>query len=57
MTKTVCIAGATGWAGAALTKAVHEQTDMQVVGAVSRTRKGEKLSLVLGLEKIRCHHH
>ncbi|MFN2435519.1 MAG: 4-hydroxy-tetrahydrodipicolinate reductase [Desulfotignum sp.] len=51
MTKTVCIAGATGWAGAALTKAVHEQTDMQLVGAVSRTRKGEKLSLVLGLEK------
>ena len=51
MTKTVCIAGATGWAGSALTKAVHEQTDMQVVGAVSRTHKGEKLSLVLGLEK------
>ncbi|MGM0394332.1 MAG: 4-hydroxy-tetrahydrodipicolinate reductase [Thermodesulfobacteriota bacterium] len=51
MTKKVCIAGATGWAGSALTKAVHEQTDMQVVGAVSRTRNGEKLSRVLGLEK------
>ena len=51
MLKKVCIAGATGWAGSALTKAVHEQTDMQVVGAVSRTRKGEKLSRVLGLEK------
>lgn len=51
MTKKVCIAGATGWAGSALTKAVHEQTDMEVAGAVSRTRKGEKLSRVLGLEK------
>lgn len=51
MTKKVCIAGATGWAGSALTKAVHEQTDMQVVGAVSRTHKGEKLSRVLDLEK------
>lgn len=51
MTKKVCIAGATGWAGSALTKAVHEQTDMQVVGAVSRTRNGEKLSRVMGLEK------
>lgn len=51
MTKKVCIVGATGWAGSALTKAVHEQTDMQVVGAVSRSRKGEKLSRVLGLEK------
>jgi 4-hydroxy-tetrahydrodipicolinate reductase len=51
MTKNVCIAGATGWAGSALTRAVHAQTDMQVVGAVSRTRKGEKLSRVLGLEQ------
>jgi 4-hydroxy-tetrahydrodipicolinate reductase len=51
MTKKVCIAGATGWAGSALTKAVYEQTDMQVVGAVSRTHKGENLSRVLGLEK------
>ncbi len=47
----MCIAGATGWAGSPLTKAVHEQIDMQVVGAVSRTHKGEKLSRVLDLEK------
>ncbi len=45
MTRKVCIAGATGWACAALTKAVHAQTDMQVAGAVSRTRKGEKLTI------------
>jgi 4-hydroxy-tetrahydrodipicolinate reductase len=52
MIKNVCIAGATGWAGSALTKAVHEQTDMQVAGAVSRTHSGEKLSRVLGLDGI-----
>ncbi len=51
MTKNVCIAGATGWAGSALTKAVHAQADMQVVGAVSRTHKGAQLSRVLGLEQ------
>ncbi len=35
-----------GWAGSALTKAVYEHTDMQVVGAISRIHKGEKLSRV-----------
>jgi 4-hydroxy-tetrahydrodipicolinate reductase len=50
MIKKVFIAGATGWAGSALTRAVHGQKDMQVAGAVSRTRKGEKLSRVLDLD-------
>lgn len=49
MTIRVCIAGATGWAGSALTRAVHQAEDMVLSGAVSRSHKGKTIREVLGL--------
>ena len=48
MTINVCIAGATGWAGSALAMAVHQAQDLELVGAVSRKKKGQALGDVLG---------
>ncbi|QEC43919.1 4-hydroxy-tetrahydrodipicolinate reductase [Pseudobacter ginsenosidimutans] len=45
----VFIAGATGWAGSALSKAVAASDKLQLVGALSRKHKGEDLAAVLGL--------
>jgi 4-hydroxy-tetrahydrodipicolinate reductase len=47
MTIRVCIAGATGWAGSSLAKAVAKEPDLQLVGAVSRTHAGKNLGDVL----------
>jgi 4-hydroxy-tetrahydrodipicolinate reductase len=47
MTIKVCLAGATGWAGSALAKAVHAAGDMALVGGVSRTHAGKQLGNVL----------
>jgi 4-hydroxy-tetrahydrodipicolinate reductase len=46
----VCIAGATGWAGSALTRAVYQSEDMVLSGAVSRSNKGKTIQDVLGIE-------
>jgi 4-hydroxy-tetrahydrodipicolinate reductase len=46
----VCIAGATGWAGSALTKAVYQAEDMMVSGAVSRSHRGKSIGEVLNLD-------
>ena len=43
----VCIAGATGWAGSSLAKAISKEKDLQLVGAVSRTHAGKNLGAVL----------
>lgn len=44
---TVVVAGATGWAGSALTQAIMETSDLNLVGALSRTRAGEPIGEVL----------
>jgi 4-hydroxy-tetrahydrodipicolinate reductase len=44
----VCVAGATGWVGKPLCLAVSEADDLSLVGAVSRTRKGQSLRDVFG---------
>lgn len=49
MTIRVCIAGATGWAGSALTGAVCQAEDMVLSGAVSRSNKGKTIQQVLDL--------
>jgi 4-hydroxy-tetrahydrodipicolinate reductase len=49
MTIKVCLAGATGWAGSALAKAIHAAADMELVGGVSRTHAGRPLA-----EAINC---
>jgi 4-hydroxy-tetrahydrodipicolinate reductase len=43
----VCIAGATGWVGKPLCRAVAEADDLLLVGAVSRTYEGQKLPDVI----------
>ncbi len=48
MKLNVCIAGATGWVGKPLCRAVSEADDLNLVGAVSRTHKGRNLKDVIG---------
>jgi 4-hydroxy-tetrahydrodipicolinate reductase len=48
----VCLAGATGWAGSALAKAIANADDMELVGAVSRTHAGQQLSKVLQTPRL-----
>ena len=43
----VCIAGATGWAGSELSRAVWKSADLSLVSAVSRTHAGQTLGQVL----------
>ena len=52
MTIRVCIAGATGWAGSSLAKAIAKEKDLQLVGAVSRTHAGKNLGEILTEAKI-----
>ena len=47
MTINVCIAGATGWVGADLSRAVHAAGDMTLTGAVARGAAGRGLGEVL----------
>ena len=49
----ICIAGVTGWVGSALVHAVHESTDLRLVGAVSRSKKGRQLGEVAGIPDLR----
>jgi 4-hydroxy-tetrahydrodipicolinate reductase len=49
MTIRVCIAGATGWAGSALSQGVFEAPDMELVAGISRSRAGKVLGDVLGI--------
>ncbi len=39
----ICLAGATGWAGSALSKGIFESPDMELVAAISRSHAGEVL--------------
>ena len=43
----VCLAGATGWAGSELARAIARESDLTLVAAVSRSHAGDKLSDVL----------
>ena len=39
----VCLAGATGWAGSALSRGIFESADMELVAAISRSHAGQVL--------------
>ncbi len=45
----VCVAGATGWAGSALSKGIAEASDLDLVAALSRSQAGKDLGEVLNL--------
>src|SRR5215208_1860846 len=48
----VCVAGATGWAGSALSKGIFLAPDLELVAAVSRSQAGKVLGDVLQLPAI-----
>src|SRR5436853_7413274 len=47
MAIAVCLAGATGWAGSELARAISGCDDLQLVGAVGRRHAGQKLGDVV----------
>ncbi|MFN0178863.1 MAG: 4-hydroxy-tetrahydrodipicolinate reductase [Gemmatimonadales bacterium] len=47
MTIRICLAGATGWAGSELARAIPKAADLHLVAAVSRNHAGQTLSEVL----------
>jgi len=47
----VCVAGATGWVGQPLCEAIVASPDLGLVGAISRTHRGQQLKDVIdGIE-------
>jgi 4-hydroxy-tetrahydrodipicolinate reductase len=53
MTKLkVCVAGATGWAGSALSKGIFESPDLELVSAISRSNAGKNVGEVIGVEGL-----
>lgn len=48
----VCVAGAAGWAGSALSRGIAAASDLELVAAVSRTHAGRALGEVLGLPDL-----
>jgi 4-hydroxy-tetrahydrodipicolinate reductase len=53
----VIVAGATGWAGAALARGIARTDDVQVVGAVARSSAGRRLGEVLDEPRLDCPIH
>jgi 4-hydroxy-tetrahydrodipicolinate reductase len=51
----VCVAGATGWAGSALSKGIFEAADLELVAGVSRRHAGKVLGDVLGIQAMDTH--
>jgi 4-hydroxy-tetrahydrodipicolinate reductase len=51
---TVCLAGATGWAGSELARAIAATSDVGLVAAVSRSHAGRRLGDVIGDARITC---
>jgi 4-hydroxy-tetrahydrodipicolinate reductase len=54
MTIRVCLAGATGWAGSALARAIARSDDIQLAAAVSRTHAQHMLGDVLVEPRLTC---
>jgi 4-hydroxy-tetrahydrodipicolinate reductase len=50
----VCLAGATGWAGSALARAIAQSDDIELVAGVSRTHAGQNLGDVLKESHLTC---
>jgi 4-hydroxy-tetrahydrodipicolinate reductase len=48
MTIRVCVAGATGWTGSAVTRAIVASSEFQLVGAIARRLAGRDIGEALG---------
>jgi 4-hydroxy-tetrahydrodipicolinate reductase len=49
MNINVCVAGATGWVGADLSRAIHTAEDLNLSGAIARSAAGRPLGEVLDI--------
>jgi 4-hydroxy-tetrahydrodipicolinate reductase len=54
MTIRVCLAGASGWAGSAVARAIAQLDDITLVSAVSRTHAARTLGDVLAEPRLTC---
>jgi 4-hydroxy-tetrahydrodipicolinate reductase len=54
MSIRICLAGATGWAGSALARAIAKSNDITLVSAVSRTHAGHIMGDVLNEPLLNC---
>ena len=52
MSIRVCVAGATGWTGSAVTKALLASNEFQLVGAIARRDAGKDIGEVLGQSRV-----
>src|SRR5690242_1529043 len=53
MTKLkICLAGATGWAGSELARAIAAHDEMEIVSALSRSHAGKQLGQVIGVHGL-----
>jgi 4-hydroxy-tetrahydrodipicolinate reductase len=50
----VCLAGATGWAGSELARAIAKTADLELVAAVSRKHAGRVLGEILDEPRLAC---
>lgn len=50
----VCLAGATGWAGSELARAIASTADVRLSAAISRKSAGRRLGDVLGEPRLTC---
>lgn len=48
----LCVAGATGWAGSELSRAIYSANDMELVAAISRSHAGKTLGEVIGVQGL-----
>jgi 4-hydroxy-tetrahydrodipicolinate reductase len=48
----VCVAGATGWAGSALSRGIFDAADMELVAAISRNNAGKMLGEAIGIQEL-----
>jgi 4-hydroxy-tetrahydrodipicolinate reductase len=48
----ICLAGATGWAGSALSRGIFESSDMELVTAISRSHAGQLLGEAIGIKGL-----
>ena len=54
MTISVCLAGATGWAGSELASGIARTPDIKLVSAISRSQAGRQLGDVLNVPGLNC---
>jgi 4-hydroxy-tetrahydrodipicolinate reductase len=48
----ICLAGAAGWAGSALSRGIFESSDMELVAAISRSHAGQVLGEAIGVKGL-----